>query len=86
MNRYEAVAIYKEIINVCEDMGANAFNLMLSEKNDPTSKGYQIRITMLPDAEIKQQITNIAKKHDLSMKEEKGEVIIYKPKKISRIP
>jgi hypothetical protein len=43
-------------------MGSNAFNLMLSEKNDPTSKGYQIRITMSPDAEIKQQITNIDKK------------------------
>ena len=86
MNRDEAVAIYKEIINVCENMGSNAFNLMLSEKNDATAKGYQIRITMSTDSEIKQQITNIAKKHDLAVKEEKGEVIIYKPKKISMIP
>jgi len=62
-------------------MRSNAFNLTLSEKNDQTSKGYQIRITMSPDAEIKQHITNIAKKHDLAMKEEKGELIIYKPKK-----
>ena len=81
MNRDEAVAIYKEIVNVCESMGSNAFNLMLSEKNDATAKGYQIRITMSPDAEIRKQITNIAKKHDLAVKEEKGEVIIYKPKK-----
>ncbi|MGD0996383.1 MAG: hypothetical protein ABR909_12775 [Candidatus Bathyarchaeia archaeon] len=81
MNRDEAVAIYKEIINVCENMGSNAFNLMLSEKNDATAKGYQIRITMSTDTEIKQQITNIAKKHNLAVKEEKDEVIIYKPKK-----
>ncbi len=81
MNRDEAVAIYKEIVNVCESMKLNAFNLMLSEKNDSTAKGYQIRITMSPDTEIKQQITNIAKKHDLAVKEEKGEVIIYKPRK-----
>ena len=73
-------------MNVCESMGSNAFNLMLSEKNDATAKGYQIRITMSTDSEIKQQITNIAKKHDLAVKEEKGEVIIYKPKKISMIP
>jgi len=32
------------------------------------------------DDEIKQQIKNIAKKHDLVVKEENGEVIIYQPK------
>ena len=67
-------------------MGTNPFKLMLSEQNDPTSKGYQIRITMSPDAEIKQKITGIAEKHDLAVKEETGEVIIYKPKKITMTP
>ena len=86
MNRDEAVVIYKEIVNVCESMRSNAFNLMFSEKNDATAKSYQIRITMSPDTQIKRQITNVAKKHDLAVKEEKGEVIIYKPKKISMIP
>ena len=81
MNRAEAVALYKEIMNLCESMGSNAFNLMASEKNDPTAKGYQIRMTMSMDTEIKQQITNIAKRHNLALKEEKGEVIIYEPKK-----
>jgi hypothetical protein len=80
MNRDEAVAIYKEIVNVCESMRANAFNLRLSEKNDATAKGYQMRITMSPDPEIKQMITNIIKKHNLAMKEEKNEVVIYSPK------
>jgi hypothetical protein len=80
VNREEAVAIYKEIMNLSENMALNAFNLTLSEKNDPHSKGYQIRIAMSMDPEIKEQITSIAKKHDLAVKEEKGEVIIYKPK------
>lgn len=83
MNRDEAVAIYKEIMNLCESMGSNAFNLMLSEKNDSTAKGYQIRITMSEDTKIKQQVANIAKKHSLAVKEEKGEVVIYKPKIIA---
>jgi hypothetical protein len=59
---------------------------MLSDENDPTSQGYQIHIVMSPDPEIKQQITSIAKNHDLAMKEENGEVIIYKPKKTRIIP
>ena len=42
MNRDEAVAVsIKEIVNVCEIMESNAFNLMLSEKNDATAKGYK---------------------------------------------
>ena len=86
MNRAEAVAIFKEIINECKEAGSSAFNLRLSDKNDPTFRGYRIHITMSPDSEIKQQITNITKKHDLAMKEESGEVIIYKPKEISMTP
>lgn len=82
MNRDEAVALYKEIVKVCEDLEANSFNLMLSEKNDPSSKGYQIRIAISADAEVKQQIADIAKKHDLAVKEETGELVVFKPKNL----
>ena len=81
MKREEAVAIYKEIIKLADCMGSNAFNLKLSKKDDPHSEGYQIRITMESDAEIMEQIKAIAKKNDLAVREEKGEVIVYKPKK-----
>ena len=71
----------KEIINLAESMGSNAVNLKLSKKDGSTAEGYQICITMSEDPEIKQLITNISKKHNLSVKEEKGIVIICKPKK-----
>jgi hypothetical protein len=35
---------------------------------------------MVSDTEIRPQIAKIAKKHNLAVKEEKGEVIIFKPK------
>ena len=80
MRREEAVAIYKEIMKLSECMGSNAFNLKLSKIDDPHHEGYQICITMASDTEIMEKITAIAKKNNLSVREEKSEVIIYKPK------
>lgn len=81
MNRAEAVNIYKEIVNLSESVGYNAINLKVSEKNDPIAQNYQIRIMMPTDALTNQQITTIAKKYRLEVKEENGEVIVYEPKK-----
>ena len=81
MKREQAVAVYKEIMKLADCMGTNAFNLKLSKIDDPHSEGYQIRITMESDAEIIEQIAVIAKKNNLAVREEKSEVIVYKPKK-----
>ncbi|MCL5877263.1 MAG: hypothetical protein M1540_05575 [Candidatus Bathyarchaeota archaeon] len=86
MNRAEAVNVYKEIVNLSERVGYNAYNLKLSDQNDPIAQNYQIRITMPTDALTNQQIASIAKKHDLAVKEESGEVIVYQPKKFSKTP
>ena len=80
MNRAEAVNIYKEIVNLSESVGYNAINLKVSEKNDPIAQNYQIRIMMPTDALTNQQITTVAKKYRLEVKEENGEVIVYEPK------
>ena len=80
MKRQDAVAIFKEILNLSEDMGVKSFNLKLSGENDQTSEGYQIRIAVLSDNLIKQEIENLAKKHHLEVKEDTGEVIVYTPK------
>jgi hypothetical protein len=80
LNRAEAVNIYKEIVNLSESVGYNAINLKVSEKNDPIAQNYQIRIMMPTDALTNQQITTIAKKYRLEVKEENGEVIVYEPK------
>lgn len=81
MNREEAVSIYKEIVNLSAIVGYNPFNLKLSEKNDPTPD-YQICIAMATDPLTNRQITAIAKKHKLAVKEENGEVIVYEPKRV----
>ena len=85
MDRAEAVKVYKEIVNLSESVGYNGFNLKLSEKSDPIAQSYQIRIVMPPDYLTKLQIIAIAKKHDLEVKVENGEVIVYKPKRLSQM-
>ena len=80
MNREDAVVIFKEILNLSEDVGLKSFNLQLSGENDQTSEGYQIRIAIFSDNLIKQDIENLAKKHHLEVKEDTGEVIVYTPK------
>ncbi len=68
-------------MNLSESVGYNAFDLKLSEKNDPTAQNYQIRIMMPTDSLTAQQIVSVAKKHNLEVKEESGGVIVYEPKK-----
>jgi cell division ATPase FtsA len=80
VNREDAVVIFKEILNLSEDVGLKSFNLQLSGENDRTSEGYQIRIAIFSDNLIKQEIENLAKKHHLEVKEDTGEVIVYTPK------
>ena len=82
MNRAKAVAVCKEIMNLAESMGGNTFELRMSKEDDPTSQGYQICIRMAEDYEIKQQTKSIAEKHDLALKEENGDVIIYQLKNV----
>ncbi len=80
INRNEAVAICKEIMNLSENMSAGAFNLALNIPQKGTPKFFEIRITMTIDAEIRQKVTNIAKKHGVAIQEEKEKVIVYEPK------
>ena len=80
MNREDAVVIFKEILNLSEDVGLKSFNLQLSGENDQASESYQIRIATFSDNLIKQEIENLAKKHHLEVKEDTGEVIVYTPK------
>ena len=84
MNRNEAVTYLKEINNSCKSMSPDAVTLLHSSPNDPNTIGYKIHIKTMLDNENKQQVTNIAKKHNLAVKEEKGEVIIYQPKEVAK--
>ena len=79
MNRTQAIAFYKEITGISESMGSNAFNLVSTKENNSKTRDYQIRIVMSLDNGIRQQVTNIAKKHSLAVRTEKEETIIYTP-------
>ena len=80
MNRAEAVALYKEIMNLCEDMRASAVNLIESKPNNLKATGYQVRFKAVLSNESAQQIRSIAEKLNLAVIEENGKVVIYKPK------
>jgi hypothetical protein len=84
MKRHEAVTCLKEITNTCANMSPDAVALYSSKPDDSLSEGYQVHIKTALDDETEQQMRNIAKKHSLTLKEEKGKVIIYKPKESNK--
>ncbi len=83
MKRHEAVAFLKEITNTCENLSPDSVTIFNS-MDDQNSVGYQVHIKTVLDSETKQQIRNIAEKHSLAFKEEKGKVVIYKPKEATK--
>ena len=85
MNRDEAVALYREIMSLCEDMRASAVNLIESKPNNLKATGYQVHIRAVLSNESAQQIRSIVEKHSLAVIKENGEVVIYKPKEIAEI-
>jgi len=74
LKRDKAVAIYKQIMNFSESMGTNAFNLNQKGQSDD----YEIRIRSPSSVDL-QELTEIAKTNDLSIKLKNGEVILYTP-------
>jgi hypothetical protein len=84
LKRHEAVTCLKEIANNCSNMSPDSVTLYNSKPDDSLSTGYQVHIKTVLDDETKQQLQNIAEKHSLALKEEKGKVVIYKPKELTK--
>ena len=76
MDRAEALVVLHEILEACkESITMNSVSL----DNPPissTSKSYQIKINCNLDSTSKQCIAPILKKHELSLKESEGFVVI----------
>jgi hypothetical protein len=76
MDRAEALVVLHEILEACkESITMNSVSL----DNPPissTSKSYQIKINCNLDSTSKQCIAPILKKHELSLKELEGFVVI----------
>jgi hypothetical protein len=72
MQRSEALSYLKEILNADSNISPDVITL---EK--PTlSNGYRVHIKELYHPET---VKNIAQKHQFALKEEKGEIVVYKP-------
>lgn len=84
MNREEAVALCREIANLCKDMDVRAVELMESKRDDTLAQGFQIKIKAFVDSENLKQIEEAAMRNRVAMKEENGEVVVFKPKELEK--
>jgi hypothetical protein len=84
MKRHEAVTCLKEITSTCTNMSPDSITLFNSRPDDRDSTGYQVHIKTVLDNETKQRLQNIAEKHSLALKEEKGKLVIYQPKEVAK--
>ncbi len=77
MNREEATACLKEILNSCINVNPDAFLLM---ESSPGATGYTIYMKANLDSACKEQVSRIISQHNLSMREENGGIVIFKQK------
>jgi hypothetical protein len=80
MERIEAENLLYEIVLACERMGLESFKVVQSKANESYGSGYAVAITAFLDLVHKGEVFAIAKKHNLSVQEEKEALIIYKPR------
>jgi hypothetical protein len=78
MDRNEAVKYLKDLLKICYDMSPEA----LSFENSQTGEydGYCVRIKGTILDVDKNKVKELAKKHNLIVKEEKGQILIFSPK------
>lgn len=84
MNREEAVACLKEILNLSRHMSPNAVTFEKSSANEG-SMGYRVRIKGTTFEDDRQAVNTVAKNHNLVVKEEDNEIVIYKPRSVSAL-
>ena len=76
MDRSEAVNYLKELLRNCTNMSPEAVSF-----EQPTGyQGYAVRIKGALYETDKETVRNIAKKYCLAVKEEKDQILIFKPK------
>jgi archaellum biogenesis ATPase FlaH len=82
MNRQEAIALLREILEACRGLiEMNYVSLDLADAQIRKSADYyELHVKWVLDERLRQCLTPILEKHQLSMKESKGSIIIYAPK------
>jgi len=85
MRRDEAVAFLKEVMSSCANMSPDSVTLSHAQSADSEIVGYQVHIKTVLDKKTKQQVQKIAEKHSVDLKQEKDELVVYKPKKAAQV-
>jgi hypothetical protein len=76
MDRAEALAVLHEILDLCKEfITMNSVSLDDVSISSP-SKRYEIKLNCTLDSSSKESIAPILKKHNLSLKESEGFVVI----------
>jgi hypothetical protein len=78
MDRQEAVSYLRELFSLCNDLSPNAVSF--EQPKDGDSVGYQVRIKGNMLETDKTTLKEIAKKRNLTVKDNTDEVIVYNPK------
>lgn len=79
MDKQEATKFLKTLLIECK-LDSNSYFLMEPDAKDALSTGYKVRIKKIMDNECRQQIKRITKKHNLAVREEQNQIVVYKPK------
>ena len=80
MEREEAVAVLKEILNDCRELDGNGICLMPPNTNGISSKGLQVYIKdPNNDKEVISRLKAIADKHNAALQENDGYLVIFRP-------
>ncbi len=81
MNRQEAVAVLREVLEACQDlMDVNFVSLNPSDaKIRKNSDSYELQIKCVLNSSLERCLTPILEKHQLRMKELSGAISIYTP-------
>ncbi len=79
MDREEAVTVIKEIFERCRFIEGRSLKLLPPKENNALSDTFQVHIDAREDGLLISCITNVAKKHKLDVRCEKGYCIVYKP-------
>jgi hypothetical protein len=81
MNRQEAAAVLREVLEACQDLvdmnyvSLNPSDAKIRKKTD----NYELYIKCVLDNSLKRCLTPILEKHQLRMKELSGAISIYTP-------
>ena len=79
LDKKQASKFLKTLLIECK-LDSNSYVLVDPNPKDALSTGYKIKVKTIMNNDCRQQIKRITKKHNLAVKEEPDQIVVYKPK------